>query len=373
MKVYTRIVRSWLFVWIMLFLMVVSGVVWVSVSAETLSPNGIQAIPLNDLTSNYLGFSGGLYPDGNTMPTAHDGAGKQYAEAIRPLNKSGKPANNGHIVFLSIGMSNSALEFCSKDLDGVSCNNNSFMAKAAADPEIVHHNLVLINGAMTGQSTDLWSSSTANNYDRIRDDILADNNLSEAQVQVVWVKLANKFSHTRPSLPDANADAYVLARELGNTIRALKTRYPNLQQVFLTSRIYGGYAKATSHSPEPYAYETGFAVKWLIEAQINQMASGQIDPIFGDLNYNDGAAWLSWSLYPWANGTQSRSDGLTWELTDFNADGIHPSPRGVDKFSDMLLDYFKQSFHTCWFVVECSGPPPPPVLDKKLLLPILFN
>ena len=35
--------------------------------------------------------------------------------------------------------------------------------------------------------------------------------------------------------------------------------------MFLQSRTYGGYA-TTNENPDPYAYEYGFATKWLIQA-----------------------------------------------------------------------------------------------------------
>jgi len=76
---------------------------------------------------------------------------------------------------------------------------------------------------------------------------------------------------------------------MGTIVRVLKTRYPNMKQVFFSSRIYGGYGGGLN--PEPEAYESGFAVKWLIQAQIRQMESGGVvqDARAGDLNLNTGA------------------------------------------------------------------------------------
>jgi hypothetical protein len=138
---------------------------------------------------------------------------------------------------------------------------------------------------------------------------------------------------------------------MGNIVRALRVRYPNLQQVFISSRIYGGYA-TTPLNPEPYAYESGFSVKWLIQAQISQVQAGTIsDGRAGDLS-DAVAPWLAWGPYLWADGMTARSDGLVWERQDLTAsDGTHPSQSGQAKVGAMLLEFFKGSPYTsCWFL-----------------------
>jgi len=51
----------------------------------------------------------------------------------------------------------------------------------------------------------------------------------------------------------------------------------NTKMMFVHSRIYGGYANPDIGdenqllNPEPFAYEQGFAMKWLIQSQIDEM------------------------------------------------------------------------------------------------------
>ena len=306
-------------------------------------------IPLSEMTptDQYLGFSGGLYPGGNQPPAEHSAEGLRRAARIQPLGRDGRPSSTGKIVLLSVGMSNTTQEFCSAQ--AAPCDPWTFVGQATMDPELNRSRLVLVNGARSAQTTSTWEFPTYPNYQRILTDELTPRGLSEAQVQVVWVKLANP----RPtvSLPNSGADAYQLQQGLGKVVRALKARYPNLQQVFLSNRIYGGYATITLN-PEPYAYETGFAVKWLIQDQIQQMrAGGTATPRSGDLNYGTVAPWIGWGPDLWANGTTQRTDGLFWARQDLETDGTHPSQSGERKVGNLLLNFFKSSpFTRCWFV-----------------------
>ncbi|MEX1186715.1 MAG: hypothetical protein WEA80_09010 [Gemmatimonadaceae bacterium] len=310
-------------------------------------------VPLTDLrTGSYLGFQGGLYPGGvNTAPAQHDSVGRARARALRPLDATGTEASSGKYVLLSIGMSNTTQEFCSGS-SAPPCNWWTFVGQALGDAAVDRTSLELVNGAAGGRTASAWDSPTDPDYDRIRDTRLAPRGLSESQVQAVWVKVAN--AQPSSSLPAANADAHTLVAQMGSIARALRTRYPNVRQVFFSNRIYAGYA-VTALNPEPYAYESGFAVKWVIQAQIDQMRTGAIDPRAGNLNYDTTAPWIAWGPDLWANGTTARSDGLTYVRTDLVGDGTHPSDSGQQKVGRLLLEFFKGSPYTsCWFLAAGS-------------------
>jgi len=300
-------------------------------------------VPLTDMGARtYLGFPGGLYPGGGAPTGTHAAAGAARAAAIQRRDSAGAPSPSGRYVLLSIGMSNTTQEF------------TSFIALAGADPAVDATRLAIVDGAAGGRTASTWTSPASVEYDRIRDSVLGPRRLGEAQVAAVWMKVANP-GPTR-SLPDAAADAYTLLDQMGDIVRALRARYPNLQQVFASSRIYAGYA-TTTLNPEPYAYESGFAVKWLVEAQIDQESGLGVDPRAGDLDYDGVAPWVAWGPYLWADGTTPRSDGLTWQLSDLAADGTHPSMSGRAKVGAELLDFFKTSPETsCWFLAGGACP-----------------
>jgi hypothetical protein len=319
--------------------------IWVAILllAGCAFPQAFVAKPLNDLGSGqYKGLAGGLYENGsNTVPADHHADGLALAEQVKAIR--------GKFVFLAVGMSNAAMEF------------RTFQNLASSDGRVNHSSMVVVRGAEGSMTACAWASAKEtprehgckmprylpNQYDRIRDDLLKPAGLSEDQVEVVWMKNADP----RPAvaLPSQNAEAYDYERYIGDTARALRTRYPNLKLLFISSRIYAGYARVPLN-PEPYAYEYGFSVKWAIQAQINQIRRGFVDPIAGNLDYKKGAApWIVWGPYLWADGAAPRSDGLTWEESDFMADGTHPNAKGREKVAGLLMDFFLHSPYSTWF------------------------
>ncbi len=278
-------------------------------------------VPVSDLkTSYYKGFQGGLYPDGsNSRPVDHDSVGMVFSKRILPLDMSGNPdAIHGKIVLLSIGMSNTTQEF-------------SFFKTVADTFKSKNPKLTIVDGAMGGQTAAIISDPSRNsNYWNTVDQKLQAAGVAAKQVLVCWIKEAD----ANPSQPFP-LYANVLSNELAAIARILRQRYPNCRLAFLSSRTYGGYA-TTTLNPEPYAYESGFSVKWLIERQIRG------DTSLACTGQNPKAPWLAWGPYLWADGLNPRSDGMTWGVEDFvESDRTHPSAAGRRKVALALLEFFK--------------------------------
>jgi len=263
---------------------------------------------LGDLgTGTYKGFEGGLYPGGRSdPPPAYLETGLTHARKIKPLDRSGQPASDGKIVLLSVGMSNTSMEF------------SAFKRLADGDDQ-KNPQLTIVDGAQGGQDAERTIDPGAP-YWSVVDRRLREAGVNAEQVEVVWLKQAIAGEHR-----DFPSDARRLEEDLRAIVRILEQRYRNLQIVYISSRIYAGYA-TTRLNPEPYAYESGFAVKWLIEEQIPS---------------KNGGPWLAWGPYLWTDGTRGRSDGLVWNCEDVGPDGTHPSPKGRQKVAELLLRFFK--------------------------------
>ncbi|MEM7332107.1 MAG: hypothetical protein AAF490_08445 [Chloroflexota bacterium] len=264
--------------------------------------------PLTDLgTGSYFGAQGGLYPGGsNDVPADY----LTYA-----MNRVNNINGDDRFVMLSIGMSNTMREF------------EDFQQLASNTPG-VNDNMIIINGAQTGQDSATIAQPSADLWSRI-DSKLGQIRLNGDDVRVIWLKEA----HARPEVTFPH-DATQLQSELDAILNIIDDKFPNVEVIYLSSRIYAGYSDSDLN-PEPFAYQSGFSVKWLIEEHMS-------DPAY------DGPALL-WGPYMWADGTTPRSDGLTWECSDYKNDYIHPSPTGELKVAEMLVDFFSTDETAVWF------------------------
>jgi hypothetical protein len=203
---------------------------------------------------------------------------------------------------------------------------SAFMPLGSAD-STKNPRLVLVDGAQGGMTAADWSNPGCACWSVLANR-LQQAGVAAAQVTTAWVKLAD--SNPTAAFP---AHARTLKDEIVTVLRMLKQRYPNFAMAYLSSRIYAGYATSTLN-PEPFAYESGFAVRWVIEDQLN-----------GLLPYSGPTAdspWVAWGPYLWADGTTPNSTGLSWSCGDLQtSDGTHPSTSGRQKVAQRLLEFVR--------------------------------
>lgn len=291
-------------------------------------PSGLT--PLTEMTADarYKGEDGGLYGGGqNDPPAAHLAAAKRQTARITPLDTDGQPSPHGKIGLISISMSNATQEF------------SLFKQLADKDPQKAPA-VVIVDCAQGGQAMAEWVNPLARPWGEA-DRRLARASVSAKQVQVVWIKLANKM----PS-GDLHQHGKKLQDDTLAVLQNAQARFPNLRIAYLSSRIYGGHS-VLPLNPEPYAYEGAFAVRWLIQNQIKG------DPALRheQTDLPAKAPLLLWGPYLWADGTTPRKgDGLIWERADVAKDGTHPSGSGRQKVAGLLLAFFKENaLAATWF------------------------
>lgn len=302
-------------------------------------------IPLTELgEGKYKGQTGGLYGDGkNAPPASHQAAAREELAKIRPLDANGGPSRNGKIVLISLGMSNTTQEF------------SQFKRIADADPN-KSPCVVIVDCAQGGQAAAQWAypekykrtdRTTARQRPSpwmVMDERIKSAGVSAEQVQLVWIKQAEMGPANLGEFPK---HAQALQSNVVVILQTLKDRFPNLRIAYLSSRIYAGYA-GTPLNPEPYAYESAFSVRWLIEDQVRGKPELNYDPEKGEVK----SPLLLWGPYLWGDGVKQRkSDGLVWKREDLAGDGTHPSESGRRKVAEMLLKFLTTDVNAKgWFL-----------------------
>ena len=312
-------------------------------------------VPITDMTAPYKGEDGGLYGRGrNEPPEVHRAAHLSESEKIRPLDENGRPSDTGKIGLISIGFSNTSIEW------------EDFRRTANADPQ-KSPCVVIVNGAIGGRSAVMWAWDGADVLSKAEQDRLDKEmdvlgmpktnrrsspgldkdtwptlakrieaaGLSPKQVQVCWLKHVE--ANPKP-LGEFPAHARTLQADITAVLQIARHHYPNLRIVYLSSRTFGGWSGRSSGSPEPYAYESGFGTRWVVQSQINGNAQMNYDPARGEVK----APLVLWGPYLWACGNSPRKiDGLTWTQSDVRPDQLHPNESGCKKTTTLMLNFFK--------------------------------
>lgn len=269
--------------------------------------------PLTDLGAkrNYEGEDGGLYGGGkNTPPDSQRKAAESQLAKVRPLNAEGEPDDDGTVGFVAISMSNATQEF-------------SRFKQVADKSPLKSPKVTIVDCAQGGQAMAQWVPADGRPWQEAMRRLEAAK-VSPKQVQVAWIKLANVS-------PGGSLQEHgrKLEKDTLDVLHNAKAKFPNLRLAYLSSRTWAGNATG-GLNPEPYAYESAFAARWLIQRQVKGDAELALDK----------SPVLLWGPYLWAEGTKGRKvDSLVWNRDDFGPDGVHPSDSGRQKVADLLLNF----------------------------------
>ncbi len=290
-------------------------------------------VPISDLgTGNYFGTVGGLYGEGHNYPPAqHTSDGIAFAKSIQPLDANGNPSSSGKYALVAFGISTLLYEM------------QSFTPMAMADSS-TNSQLVVVNGGEpTANATD-FADLASPFWDTLLNNIVPNAGVTPQQVVVVAFEDIDVFpTGTYPG------DMVQLQGEFETVAQNVLKQFPNVKLMYYMPRFYAGYSGTFDlSSPEPYAYEQGFAIQGAVLDQINGVASLNYNPANGPVM----APWLGYGAYTWANGLIARSDGLTYNCQDLRSDGRHPSALyGAPKVAAQFLNFFKTNATTApWFL-----------------------
>lgn len=286
-------------------------------------------VSLVDLkTGYYEGYQGGLYPGGsNNIPAFHYNEGIKMAKKVVPLDSLGNVDwMNGKVIWISLGAS----------VAGGPFNNFKQLTKEYYD---INPCLQIINATVGSAGLD-------DMVDPIENPLYWENDVfpqiegkgaTREMVQIIWMKHGYRYNEEVffPEFPETIVDYYKQLMPI------LMDTFPNLKLLFLTGFAYGGYADSTTNLypiiMEPSSYWSNFAVKWLVEEQIN------LNPALKYTGAGRKAPWMCWGPHVWADGLRpNQYDSLFWDCeADFRVDGggYHLTNEGKQKEGNVMIEW----------------------------------
>jgi hypothetical protein len=202
----------------------------------------------------------------------------------------------------------------------------------------VNEKVKILIGAQGGKDINAMQNTNAVYWKTI-DSILQQHKLSKKQIQIIWISTGDIHNYLMP-FPEQSMH---LAQKYHVVLQNIKILYPNIRCVFISDRTYAGYLSDKGGPPElqePTAYYTSWAVKWVIENQIQNKTG---------YTYHD-LPFIEWGPMLWTNGEKGNSRGYTWDCDDAGKGGIHPTAKGRVKEGALLYWFFaKHPYTKNWF------------------------
>lgn len=293
-------------------------------------------VPINDLGSGiYKGFMGGLYPNGsNTRPPTHLTAAMLQGNEIKLLAFNGTTdEKNGKIVMIGVGASNPRAEF------------EAFITKTKSLSNL-NPNLKIINTCIGGQGVQKMNQVAANYWVQASK-TLQSASLSDLQVQIAWIETEN----TQDAEVEFPKAPQKLMTDLQILLQTLKKKFPNLKICYLSGRSYSGYAEAAAGEIGkgllyPRDYYNGWAMKWIVEKQINNEAGFQYSGLSSTIPF------VTMGSYHWTDADKTRLDGFGINCaTDIGDDGLHLTTMGEQKIAGLIFTFFNTDVTAkSWFL-----------------------
>ena len=184
---------------------------------------------------------------------------------------------------------------------------------AGGDQEHLVHD---VDCAVGGNAIESWNdpSNDARLWDRCVGMVLPREGLRVDQVRVIYHKAADQFNDSSTFYPDPGSDYFSFYDNLGTFAARVTGSFPDVQAVYTTSRMYGGFSDRAQRG-EPRSYEEGLALnEWLREnASVDGVWYGWGPYIWGpDCASGEIAAARSIGLWRYRMATRCTCHGWSW-------------------------------------------------------------
>lgn len=264
-----------------------------------------------------ISHQGGLYPSGSNIPT-----GIQATRLQKATNKL-----TGQISVVCFGASNCMYE----GMEFQSLHPTNF-----------------VNCAYSGKNLD---KMLQDNYWTQTHTTISGSGISESSIQIAILE-SNIFSELINTGTFTEYTNY-LVNKLISVCQRILIEYPSVKIIYFGGTTSTQYVLPSfTKFNEPWSYYLSWAIKFLIEKQING------DPLLEINGPNKKSPLLSWMIPQWSNGTEPNNFGFSWGINDVSPaypgaveNGIHPSIVGAQKVANQWLNFFQTDYYTSqWFI-----------------------